>query len=225
MRPFWADLFKRASIVSVMAWVGAASAFADPVDKKDVKFFPEGTKLKSKSDLDFGLDFLLKDTKFKNFKNVEIKDDNGSFIKSFDTDFKGKLKKKNKDAKPFSLKGSVKKRFTPKSAKGKFDVKLREVDLKGKFPKGDMVLLSLSPLAPSIGRATLREIQGAPVLVDSFFDVFFEIDVNGRMAPQVNGPASFQSVLVPEPAGLTLMLVGAGGLGLALRRRRTSARN
>ncbi len=73
-----------------------------------------------------------------------------------------------------------------------------------------------SPYLPSLGSTTITDLGAGQWEIDSFFDVFTELSVNGGpfMADTV-GPS--QMVLVPEPATMSLLALG----GLAVLRRRS----
>src|SRR5438270_1517131 len=51
----------------------------------------------------------------------------------------------------------------------------------------------------------------------------FQYTVNLATAADISGPASFYTNAVPEPATWALMLLGFGGIGMAIRRRRRPA--
>ena len=81
----------------------------------------------------------------------------------------------------------------------------------GSFP----VEVRESPTQPSTGEVTITDLGGGNFQIDSFFDIFTELSVNGGLFdPDSNGPARME--LCPEPASLGLLIIG----GLALLRRR-----
>ncbi|MCB8932449.1 MAG: PEP-CTERM sorting domain-containing protein [Fimbriimonadaceae bacterium] len=88
------------------------------------------------------------------------------------------------------------------------------------IPLPPLVQIRENPVVPSFGNTTITPLGGGQFQVDSFFDVFFEVSLDGgqswtpgdRPAHMVLNPAP-----VPEPA--TFALAGAA-LASALRRRR-----
>lgn len=103
---------------------------------------------------------------------------------------------------------------------GTFDTEMLAMDLTGSSPLGPFMIRE-SPTLRSTGRTTITDLGGGDFRIDSFFDVFTEMSIDGGATwfPDLNGPAHV--TLVPEPG--TLTLCGLGALGLAVigwRRRR-----
>ena len=78
------------------------------------------------------------------------------------------------------------------------------------------LMLRENPALASMGQVTVTDIGGGLYQIDSFFDVFTELSPNGgaNSLPDMN--ATHRLTLVPEPATLSLLALGA----LALIRRR-----
>jgi hypothetical protein len=77
-----------------------------------------------------------------------------------------------------------------------------------------------SPSLPSTGQTTITNLGGGMYHIDSFFDVFTELSIDGGNSwiPSV-GPNRME--LVPEPSSVALAACGALGLvGVAVRNRR-----
>ncbi len=104
---------------------------------------------------------------------------------------------------------------------GAFETELLSLELMGHHPTLGDVVLRESPTLPSLGLHTIiPEADGMHAKVDSFFDVFFELSIDG--GPFVPGDASLRMYLtnVPEPGTIALVLIAAVGCGAMARRRR-----
>lgn len=96
------------------------------------------------------------------------------------------------------------------------DTELLQLDISGgDLPAG--VMIRESPTRSSLGQVTLQEVSGG-YMVDSFFDVFFDLSLDGGQSwlPAVQ---SVRLQGVPEPASLSVLGVG---IAMALHRRRRS---
>lgn len=98
---------------------------------------------------------------------------------------------------------------------GTFDTEMLSMSL-----TAGPALIRESPTLPSIGKTTITDIGGGMYHIDSFFDVFTELSIDGGASwmPDVNGPAHV--TLIPEPSTVTLLAIGLAGLGAYGWRRR-----
>jgi hypothetical protein len=97
---------------------------------------------------------------------------------------------------------------------GAFDTEMIQLTLSGASPLGPLMIRE-SPTLISPGRNTISDLGGGQFMMDSFFDVFTELSVDGGKAwyPST-GSTRFQlPTEIPEPASLPLT---ASGLALAL---------
>ena len=95
---------------------------------------------------------------------------------------------------------------------GTFDTEIIAMSLVGSMSGGPDVVINV---LPSSGRTSITDLGGGQWQIDSFFDVFTEISVDGGAF--VPSTAPMRMVLEPEPATLGLLLIGGC---LALMRRR-----
>jgi hypothetical protein len=102
---------------------------------------------------------------------------------------------------------------------GTFDTEMLSMSLTGNSAFGP-VMVRESPTRPSLGKTSITDIGGGLYHIDSFFDVFTELSVDGGQTwmPDSSGPARVN--LFPEPSIALSMSLGM--LLLAARKRRTT---
>jgi PEP-CTERM motif-containing protein len=104
-----------------------------------------------------------------------------------------------------------------------FDTEMLQLDLTGGTLPGG-VMIRESPTRASTGRTTQTPVGGGVYHIDSFFDVFTELSIDGGQnwmpSTSSNNGAMHLSGNLPEPASASLSLLGAVALaGFGLRRR------
>ena len=90
------------------------------------------------------------------------------------------------------------------------------MSLSGNAPMGP-ILIREDPYRASTGQTDITDLGGGLYHIDSFFDVFTELSVDGGMT-WIASDSSTRMYLVPEP--VTLTLLGIGGSIVLIRRRR-----
>lgn len=111
----------------------------------------------------------------------------GSVLDTFDAQLRTVVVEGNQRV-PLNLSGQT--QVLSKGVQGEpgtFDTEILSMDLSGVDPGGSPVQLSESPRDRSTGRTTVTELPDSNFRVDSFFDVFYEIEFSGT-PPESLGP-------------------------------------
>jgi hypothetical protein len=119
---------------------------------------------------------------------------------------------------PITLTGPVEVRTRNRllSTAGLFDTEIVSMSLSGNTPMG-LIMIREDPTRASTGQTDILDLGGGLYHIDSFFDVFTELSVDGG-ASWIASDYGTRMYLVPEPG--TIALLTFGGATLLLRRRR-----
>jgi hypothetical protein len=121
---------------------------------------------------------------------------------------------------PFTAQGPVQTIVFGKigNTTGTFPTEMLSMNLVGSSPLGTFFIRE-SPTNASTGVTTITDIGGGMFHIDSFFDVFTELSVDGG-ANWIPATGPTRVHLVPEPGTLSLLGIGSAALLLAAFRRR-----
>jgi hypothetical protein len=95
---------------------------------------------------------------------------------------------------------------------GTFNTEMLSMNLSGSSPFGPY-LLRENPARASLGQTSISDIGGGLYHIDSFFDVFTELSVDGG-ATWMPSDSSSHVDLNPSPEPSTLLLLGIGSISL-----------
>jgi hypothetical protein len=106
---------------------------------------------------------------------------------------------------------------------GTFSAQMLSLDVTGTVGGHSVEVMLDQNLGNSTGKTTVADDGGGMFRIDSFFDVFTEISLDGGpFQGQSNAPTVLTLQSLPEPGTLTLLALGACS-GLVLTRRRPRA--
>ena len=166
---------------------------------------------------------IIDDPSHDRFTQPKIEVDDVDEIETFDSRFSGNEIGVGLGA--FQLFGPVQVRTKniagSASRTGTFQTEMLSMSLSGLV--GTIpVQVRQDPNRPSLGATTITDLGGGQFQIDSFFDVFTELSVDGGSS-WIPSTGSTHMGLVPEPGTMTLLAMGALGLAGCLWRRRRTA--
>jgi hypothetical protein len=139
-------------------------------------------------------------------------------VEDFPSSMNGQISVNGSPNQPTSSSGPVQTEVFNKIGQttGTFQTEMLQLSLNGNSPFGPYMIRE-SPTLQSLGQTKITDIGGGLFHIDSFFDVFTELSVDGGSS-WIPSQGAAHVNLVPEPA--TVALLGLGLLGLIARRRR-----
>ena len=115
---------------------------------------------------------------------------------------------------------------------GTFDTEMLQLNLQGQVPGFPPFMIRESPTLQSTGQTSITDIGGGLYKIDSFFDVFTELSIDGGLSWMVgsNSVANSQAGIgasghvtleaLPEPTSVSLVGLGLASMAGFIRRRR-----
>jgi hypothetical protein len=144
---------------------------------------------------------------------------------SFTVSLDGTASLNGNPATPFSIGGQALTQTFNKIGftTGTFNTEMLQLDLSG-IVAGGPVMIRESPTLASFGQTTITDIGGGLFRIDSFFDVFTELSIDGGQSwvPDSQGPTRLTLVSdVPEASTVAVGLMLAGVTAAGWYRRRS----
>lgn len=102
---------------------------------------------------------------------------------------------------------------------GTFQTEMLSLNLSGTSPFGPFMIRE-SPTLHSLGQTTITPTSGGKFHIDSFFDVFTELSIDGGTT-WIPSSSSAHVILVPEPSSIVLCGLGLASLGFVVLRRKS----
>jgi hypothetical protein len=102
---------------------------------------------------------------------------------------------------------------------GTFNTEMLSMNLNGNSPFGPFMIRE-SPTLSTLGQTRISDIGGGLYHIDSFFDVFTELSIDGGNSWMPSDTSTHVDLTSPEPTSLVLFGLGVIGLSGVTRRRR-----
>ena len=126
-----------------------------------------------------GLQIVLEDIRHHGFSNVVSTPIGANTHETFDSIVDGNVSVNSGPLVPITLAGGVEVMlFNYPGPLGTFATEMLALNLTGVTPLGP-IMIRESPTLPSLGQTTVQDIGGGLFRIDSFFDVFTELSIDG----------------------------------------------
>jgi hypothetical protein len=179
--------------------IGGVAAYLTPADVHPTYSAPE-------------LDVVLSSVQSFDFTNIQRETEGADEVDTFQSRLTGLVSVNGSQTIPFFLSGPMSVIVFGKAGMetGTFQTAILSMDLTGALP-GIQVEIRESPTLASVGQTTIADIGDGLFRIDSFFDVFTELSIDGGQT-FIPSTGSSQVVLqtIPEPATWVMYLSAAG---------------
>jgi hypothetical protein len=170
-----------------------------------------------------GLQIILQSIQHSGFTNIVRTPAAGGTLETFDSTVAGDVSINGGPLTPISLSGPVQvflSGYTTGDIGGPFNTQMLSLTLQS----ASGILLQENPTQSSTGQTTITDLGSGKFRIDSFFDVFTELSLDGgkTFIPSV-GSTRVNLTNTPLPGALPLFATGLGALGLLGWRRKRKA--
>lgn len=162
------------------------------------------------------LDIVLSNIKHSGFSNIISNNIAPNVFETFDSTVSGNVSVNGGQSLPVTLTGLVNVtlfNYAPGEL-GTFITEMTALNLAGPTPFGP-IEIRVDPVTPSTGQTTIQNIGGGQFRIDSFFDVFTDLSLDGGQTwiPSTGSTHVDLTNAVPEPSTWAMLLLGFAGLG------------
>ena len=152
------------------------------------------------------------------FTNCLAPPQSGSQLETFGSSVAFDLSFNGGPAQPQSAPATVSVNVSATGTPGVFDTEMVQLDIAGgTLPSA--VRVRESPTLQSLGRTTVEDLGGGLYRIDSFFDIFTELSLDGGQNWLPATDPGHVTLTVPEPGSLALVGLAMAGLAASRRRR------
>lgn len=166
------------------------------------------------------LQVILRDPVHRPFADTLVADQIGANVReTFDSEFEAEAEVNGSNVGAVMLTGPVVVELFGRNVgdmNGSWDTEIVSMSLTGNIG-GMTVMVRESPSLGSLGHSSITDLGGGMYDIDSFFDVFTELSVDGGQS-WIPSNTGVRMIGIPEPATASLMLIG--GLATLIGRRR-----